>query len=94
MREFFSTGYPAMRSVRDNLAVARRAGYRVLATHTLPREAWTSGYYDVLGPRARALLEHPERSVRERAAETLREIEVFAQAEESYGYVFLVLQRD
>jgi SAM-dependent methyltransferase len=93
VRQFFSKGYPAMRSVRDNLAVAASAGYRVLTTHTLPREAWTEGYYDILESRARALLQHPDRSVRELAAETVHEIEIFARAEDSYGYVFLVLQR-
>jgi serine/threonine-protein kinase HipA len=55
--------------------------------------AWVEGYYDVLGPRARALLEHPSAPVREFAAETVREIEIFQRAEDSYGYVFYVLRR-
>jgi trans-aconitate methyltransferase len=94
VREFFRTGYPDMRSVADNQAVAEGAGYKVLATYTLPREAWVEGYYDVLAPRAHALLNHPEPAVRDFAAETVREIEVFEDAQDSYGYVFLVLQRD
>jgi hypothetical protein len=51
------------------------------------------GYYDVLAPRARTLLNHPDAAVRDFAAETVREIEVFDRSEDSYGYVFYVLQR-
>jgi hypothetical protein len=93
VREFFRSGYPDMRPVRDNRAVAERAGYKVLTTYTLPRQAWVDGYYDVLAPRAKALLDHPDRSVRDFAAETVREIEAFQGSEDSYGYVFYVLQR-
>ena len=93
VRAFFRTGYPDMRSVDQNRAVAERAGYRVLGTHTIPRRAWVDGYYDVLGPRATALLDLPDPAVRDFAAETVREIEVFGLSEESYGYVFFVLQR-
>jgi SAM-dependent methyltransferase len=92
-REFFRSAYPAMQSVEQNVAAAERAGYRVLATHTLPREAWVDGYYDVLGPRAKGLLGHPDPAVRDLAAGTVREVEVFESSEGSYGYVFYVLER-
>jgi trans-aconitate methyltransferase len=93
VRDFFRTGYPDMRSVPHNTAVAEGAGYRLLTLHTLPREAWVDGYYDTLEPRAKALLDHPDPSVREYAADTVREIEVFQGSEDSYGYVFYVLER-
>jgi len=93
VRDFFQTGYPDMRSARENIVIAERAGYRVLATHMLPPDAWIDGYYDVLQPRALRLLEHPDAAVRDFAAETIREIEIFGTAEQSYGYVFYVLQR-
>lgn len=93
VKEFFRSGYPAMKSAKENVACAEAAGYRVLATHTLPRSGWIDGYYEVLAPRAQALLGHEDHAVRELAAETVREIEVFDRADESYGYVFFVLQR-
>ena len=93
VREFFLSGYPAMQSLQQNLALAANAGYRVLTTYTLPKEAWVEGYYDVLEPRAKALVDHPDASVRDFAVETLKEIEIFLRSEESYGYVFYVLQR-
>jgi hypothetical protein len=91
--EFFRSGYPDMQSVQQNVALATRAGYRLLRTYTLPRDTWVDSYYDVLAPRAQALLEHQDLSVRAFAAETVREIEVFERSDDSYGYVFYVLQR-
>jgi cyclopropane fatty-acyl-phospholipid synthase-like methyltransferase len=92
-REFFLAGYPDMRHTNQNIAAAEKAGYTVLDTYTLPRDAWVEGYYDVLEPRARALVDHPDSSVRDFARETVREIEIFKISEDSYGYVFYVLQR-
>lgn len=92
VKEFFSSCYPDMRSVEDNRALAERAGYKVLGTRTLPHAAWVEGYYDVLAPKAQALLQHEDPAVRAFAAETVREIEVFEHSEDSYGYVFYALQ--
>lgn len=93
VKEFFLSGYPGMQSTRQNLLLAEKAGYRVLNTYTLPRDAWVEGYYDVLEPRATALIDHPDSSVRDFAVETVKEIEIFRHSEDSYGYVFYVLQR-
>lgn len=79
-----------MRSVHQNAELAGRAGFKLLGTHTLPREAWNEGYYDILAPRAKALLDHDSSSVREFAVEKIREIEAFEKAEDSHGYVFLL----
>lgn len=93
VRDFFRSGYPNMQSVPKILAVAESCGFKVLSTYTLPREAWLEGYYDILEPRAQALVAHSERAVKEFAVETIKEIEAFRVSEDSYGYVFLVLQR-
>jgi trans-aconitate methyltransferase len=92
--EFFKTGYPDMHSVQRNLAVAEQAGYKVLTTYTLPRHAWLDGYYNILAPRAKSLLHHSDAAVRDFAAETIREIDVFNLSQDSYGYVFFVLHRN
>jgi SAM-dependent methyltransferase len=93
VREFFLSGYPDMRPVTENIAIAESAGYKVLGTYTLPKEAWVEGYYDILEPRAKALVDHSDLSVRDFARETVREVEIFRISEDSYGYVFYVLQR-
>jgi len=92
-KEFFGSAYPDMRSMQQNIAAAEMAGYKLLATHTLPRESWINGCYDILLPRAQGLLDQPDPSVRNLASETIREIEVFESSEGSYGYVFYALQR-
>jgi hypothetical protein len=51
------------------------------------------GYYDLLEPRAKALLDHPDESVRGFAAETIEEIRIFGGSVDSYGYVFYVMQK-
>jgi SAM-dependent methyltransferase len=93
VRDFFSTGYPDMHSVQHNIAVAENAGYKLLATHTLPNESWIEGFYEVLEPRAKTLVQHADQPVRDFASETLKEIEIFKRSENSYGYVFYILQR-
>jgi trans-aconitate methyltransferase len=93
VKEFFRSGYPDMQHFTQNITVAENAGYNVLATYTLPEEAWVEGYYDVLEPRVKALVDDSDDSVRDLARETLQEIEIFRTSEASYGYVFYVLQR-
>ncbi len=93
VREFFRVGYPGMQSIGRNIEVVQASGYKVLETSVLPAEAWVDGYYEILEPRAKALLDHPDDAVRAFASETTREIEAFRQSDGSYGYVFYVLGR-
>lgn len=91
--DFFGTAYPAMVTIDANAAIARDAGFEVLTTFDVSRKSWTEDYYDLLRPRAHSLLDHPDDDVRMFAAETIREIELFDQCGDSYGYVFYVLRR-
>ena len=91
--EFFRSGYPEMQSVQQNVATAEEAGYKLFNTYTLPKETWVKDYYDILEPRAKSLLNHSDVAVRDFAVETLKEIETFQISEDSYGYVFYILQR-
>ena len=93
VREFLQASYSEMQTVQRNVQIAHASGYKSLETSTLPAEAWVDGYYEILESRAKALLDHPNVSVREFASETIREIEVLGQSEGSYGYVFYILQR-
>src|SRR5262245_13097492 len=93
VRDFFRSGYPEMQSVPQNIATAEEAGYKLFNTYALPNEAWINGYYDILEPRAKSLINHSDVAVRDFAVETLKEIETFKISEHSYGYVFYVLQR-
>ena len=93
VKEFFESGYPEMQSVERNIQTAENAGFEIFNTYTLPNEAWVKDYYDLLEPRAKSLASHSDVAVRDFAVETLKEIETFKIAEDSYGCVFYVLQR-
>lgn len=93
VREYFREGYPDMRTTREVVELAERRGLTLLATHTLPRSAWLDGYYDILEPRATALADHPDHAVRTASRELLREIAIFDESADSYGYVFFALAR-
>ncbi|NMG73640.1 class I SAM-dependent methyltransferase [Aromatoleum diolicum] len=93
VRAYFQSGYPDMRTADQNLAIARDAGYDVIATHLLSKAAWIDGYYDKLEPLAKSLLQHPEQAVRNFADQTLKGIRIFDSAEGNYGYVFYVLRK-
>jgi SAM-dependent methyltransferase len=93
VKEFFRSGYPEMQNVEQNIETAEKAGYELFNTYTLPKEAWVTDYYDVLEPQAKSLAGHSDLAIREFAVETLKEIETFKIAEDSYAYVFYVLQR-
>ena len=93
VKKFFESGYPEMQSVEQNIQTAEEAGFELFNTYTLPKEAWVKDYYDVLEPRAKSLARHSDLAVRDFAVETLKEIETFKISEDSYGYVFYLLQR-
>lgn len=94
VKEFFQSGYPDMKSVPENIAIAEQAGYEIFNIYTLPENAWTENYYDILAPRAKSLINHSDASVREFALETIKEIDAFSSAGGTYGCVFFVLQRE
>ena len=93
VKEFFRSEYPEMHSVEQNIQTAEEAGYELFNTYRLPKEAWVKDYYDILEPRAKSLVIQSDPAVRDFAVETLREIEIFTISEDSYAYVFFVLQR-
>jgi SAM-dependent methyltransferase len=93
VREFFRSGYPDMKSVPENIEIAERAGYEIFNIYTLPEKAWIEDYYEILGSRAKSLINHADVAVRDFALQTIKEIEAFRCSEGSYGYVFFVLRR-
>jgi SAM-dependent methyltransferase len=92
-QRFWQSAYPSMASAGENVRVAETSGFRCLSTHTLPKNAWIDGYYEVLEVRASKLVEDRDPAVRALANETLQEISLFRTAGDSYGYVFYILER-
>ncbi|MGF1465326.1 MAG: class I SAM-dependent methyltransferase [Sandaracinaceae bacterium] len=91
----FWAEYPAM---RDRAGLERRvlaAGYRLLGSFVLPEADWWDAYYRPLEARLAALErrhpDHPELSAELTAHR--REIEVFREHADEYGYLFVVAAR-
>lgn len=88
---FWTDAYPSMGNVPENRATAEAEGYEVLDTFPLPRSAWEA-YYSPLLQRIERLRPTADDALREVISETEREIQLWRQHGDSYGYVFYLLR--
>lgn len=88
----WAQAYPAMASERENVAEAERLGFATLFTERLPTEAWWAGYYTPLLGRLDDYEGSTTPAMRTVVAETHREIDLFREFSDAYGYTFYVLQ--
>ena len=94
-KAFFEEAYPAMNTIARNTEMIQKSGYELIDTFTLPESAWWDGYY---GPMEKRISELREKHSEEPAAlETLdqeqKEIDLFRNHPNEYGYVFFVMRR-
>ncbi|TAJ43895.1 class I SAM-dependent methyltransferase [Methanofollis fontis] len=91
---FWNDCYPAIQSVEETGAIAEKAGYEVVATFRLPASAWWDSYYMPLQKRLPGLKKeaagNPDAEAQVAFSE--REIEVFREHGEEYGYEFFILR--
>jgi SAM-dependent methyltransferase len=93
-RTFWNENYPDMHSLEENLAVIQKTGYREISHFVLPGSAWWDDYYTPLEKRIRVLTE-AYRDIADAQAflqESQREIDLYRQYSEWYGYVFYIMQ--
>ncbi|MCE5338589.1 MAG: class I SAM-dependent methyltransferase [Methanomicrobiaceae archaeon] len=92
---FWNECYPAITTVPGNRAIAEDAGYEVVATFPLPASAWWDDYYTPILKRLADLRSkvagNPEAEVLIAFEE--REIAVFREHADEYGYEFFVLRK-
>ena len=95
-RAFWDSAYPAITSVEENLALLSRSGYRPLGHFILPAADWMDGYY--LPIRARLAALRPLHAGNPEAEAVFameeREIRLYEEHGDSYGYAFFVARRD
>lgn len=92
--ETWSTWYPGMASIEENLKRITRQGYRVLGHFTLPESAWWEPYYNPILKRIERLRAQYARDaavLKQLDAEQL-EIDLYRRYAEWYGYEFYVAQ--
>ena len=92
---YWRQAYPGMATIAANADAAAAEGFVVHDTMALPPSDWSDAYYGPLRERMGALhneaAKHP--ALAEVIDETEHEMAMFAQASDSYGYVFYVLRR-
>lgn len=88
--KFWRENYPDMATRKENIAHAEAAGYAVLGTHVLSAEGWDEYY----GPIAQAIADGRAACLGEDFARRLAEERVvYANGDQSFGYVFYVMRR-
>ena len=91
---FWEVVYPGMRTREENLEIIRGAGYRNVGHFVLPAESWWKNYYTPLEARIVLLREKYQGNVEatQQLDEAQREIDLYRQYADWYGYVFYVMQ--
>ena len=93
-RTFMKQGYPAIKTIEDNLEVAQKSGYRIVGSFVLPSKSWWDNYYTPIEtklPKIKA--RHKEnREALEFLAMEETEIEMFRKYSDYYGYIFYIMQ--
>jgi ubiquinone/menaquinone biosynthesis C-methylase UbiE len=96
VRKYFAEAYPAIKTVEENLAVARKTGYQVVGWFAIPESSWRDNYYTLIGaklPALKAKYRGDAEALSFLALEEL-EIEMYRKYSEYYGYVFYILQAE
>jgi len=96
IQKFFAEVYPQMKTVEENLAIARKAGYRVVGWFTVPESSWWDNYYTPIEAKLPALKSKYQGSpeaLQILACEEL-EIEMYRKYATHYGSVFYILRAE
>ncbi|WGM89063.1 MAG: class I SAM-dependent methyltransferase [Candidatus Bathyarchaeum tardum] len=93
--EFMDMLYPAIKTVEDNLEVAKRIGYDIVNSFVLPQKSWWDNYYNWIEAKLPALKTKykDNKEVMEHINCEETEIEMFRKYSDYYGYVFYILQK-
>jgi serine/threonine-protein kinase HipA len=91
--EFWAHEYPGMSTTQDHLERARDAGFDIVETFELPRDAWAD-YYGPLRQRAALVLgSDAAEDMQEVARGVTEEIRIWEEHGHAWNYVFFVLRR-
>ena len=96
LKKFWQENYPAIRSVEDNLAAARKLDWETVANFHLPVEAWTVDYYGPLKQRLPVFRESNanDKDAQEVAEMTDYEMSLMDNYSDYCGYEFYILRRE
>lgn len=96
VRKFFGEAYPPIKTVAENLEIARRTGYHIVGWFAIPERGWWDNYYTPIErklPALKSKYRGDKDALHILACEDL-EIRMYRKYAEYYGYVFYVLQTE
>lgn len=91
---FWSTNYPAMKTIRENHEIIRNAGYELVDSFVLDEAGWW-GYYQPIEQRISELREtyRDQEDVLKILAEQQYEVTMYQKYGKHYGYVFYIMRK-
>lgn len=93
---YMKEAYPVIKTIEENIDVARKLGYRIVGSFVLPTKSWWDNYYTPIEdklPSLKAKHSNDEEALQVIAMQQI-EIEMFRKYSDYYGYVFYILQAE
>lgn len=96
VEDFWRNAYPGVETIKGNMQKAEMLGYKVVDTFILPETGWWDHYYTPLEKRIRLFIEkyRHDQEVLNTLSEFQKEIDLYRNYSDYYGYVFYILKRD
>jgi len=94
VKKYLRRAYPAIKTIDQNLNVAKKVGYHIVGFFILPTESWWTNYYNPIEAKLLLLKEkykNNEEKLKHIADEEI-EIDMFRKYSDYYGYVFYIIQ--
>lgn len=93
VKQFWHENYPSMLTIGEAKDIAAKSGYEVTATYVLPSDDWRDEYYTPLRAQCAMHENGASDAMRTAIAAARREIEMYENYGDQYGYVGFVLRR-
>ena len=96
IKKFFFQGYPAIKTVNENIETIKQAGYKVINHFVLSKEGWWTHYYTPIEAKLSSMKQKykdNQDATAYLASEEL-EINMFRKYSDYYGYVFYIMQKE
>lgn len=95
-KTFWEAAYPAMTTVEGNKRLIEQEGYTLVDHFVIPEEGWWENYYTPLTERIELLRKKykENESAIEMLNKTMREIDLYRNYANDYGYVFYIMKKN
>jgi ubiquinone/menaquinone biosynthesis C-methylase UbiE len=96
IRRFMEEEYPAIKTIKENLEIARKCEYHIVSYFILPDKSWWTNYYTPMETKIASLKSkyREDEEAMNVLASHEQEIEMYRKYSDYYGYVFYILQTE